>query len=572
MELRGRTLSVGSVYPGIRTAEETALSETNTALSDPVVTRTDSINRSKSPSCSYRAARADVEYVASDYNPASDSFRHGRPLSATIPRGSNNVPENDRQVNDNSGAHMSYDGARFRGSNNVPENNRHVNGNSSAHMSYDGARFNDSSTQTIETLQKQISSLQSALSGMMMQNNGNIVQNGETSEAHDNWSRSRTTHDNFPQRSQNNSNTSGLGNTAWSRPPRSETQAYNASQTRHSQNNFQNRSDEPKPRLPIFNGKSEWEPFWIQFQMMATRYMWNEEKQGEQLLFCLKDEALTFASHLTPDTRQDLSAFLRAMKRRFGDHVLAETHRLNLQNIKAQARESVQEYASRVNTAMTKAYPGLENTPLFADLTIDHLLNGLADQNLAYDVMTKKPSTLEEAIEMITWHDCCKGGTRKRTAVRQLTTDFQDDEQDSDNEDVDVRRVNSQRFVNEARLQQFGRDLKDTLVKEVSTAVSKDLKESIVQMETLLKKQNPGNGYKQNSDNGYKQNSDNGYKPRDRRPQRNQDGGDYMKNIECYSCHDHGHFSRNCPRKKALEEKMQNIVPENIQGNKKSEN
>ena len=34
-------------------------------------------------------------------------------------------------------------------------------------------------------------------------------------------------------------------------------------------------TDEPKPRLPSFNGKSTtWEFFWIQFQMLANRYRW----------------------------------------------------------------------------------------------------------------------------------------------------------------------------------------------------------------------------------------------------------------------------------------------------------
>jgi hypothetical protein len=230
----------------------------------------------------------------------------------------------------------------------------------------------------------------------------------------------------------------------------------------------------PKLRLPIFSGKTEWEPFWIQFQLMTTRFEWDRDEQGEQLLLCLKDEALTFAAHLSSEVRCNTLLFVRALQQRFGDHVMPETHRMNLQNIKQMNRETIQEYVSRVSTAMPRAYPGLDNnSKLYTELSIEHLLNGLQDQSLAYDVMTKRPPTLDAALDMLMWHECCKIGIRKKTAVRQVATDYNREAADYVNDDMNVRRVNSHGLVTG---EQFGKKL----IEDVSTAVTSQLQTSLM--------------------------------------------------------------------------------------------
>jgi hypothetical protein len=327
------------------------------------------------------------------------------------------------------------------------------------------------------------------------------------------------------------------------------------------------RNEEPKPRLPIFNGKTEWEPFWVQFEQMSTRYGWGVYEQGEQLLFCLKDEALAFASHLTSEERTNAALFVQAMKRRFGDHVMAETHRMNLQILKKLGRESMQEYASRVSSAMTKAYPGLDHTSqLFTELTIEHLLNGLQDQSLAYDVMTKRPPTLESALEMLTWHECCKGGiSRKKTVVRQVTTDYNPEVADYDDE-VDVRRVNGQRFVTEGRLEQFGRDLKESLLNDVTSKFQTSMAEM---SETITKKIESSS---RNQTSTYPPKSGE-YRNNYRKPDRNQQGA--PRRVECFACNEVGHYIRDCPTRKPRENRpnpAMDVPRESSNAEKNSEN
>jgi hypothetical protein len=271
------------------------------------------------------------------------------------------------------------------------------------------------------------------------------------------------------------------------------------------ENNETYHPDEPKARLPIFNGRNSttWEPFWIQFRMISERFKWSTHRQTEELFFCLKDEALVFASQLSLDVRTDLFQLYSAMKQRFGDHTLPETYRLQLQNIRRKSEEPIQEFSSRINSLMNKAYPGLANEQLKTELAIGHLLNGLTDQSIAYDVATKRPETVQSAVDMISWHECCKNGMRKRANIRQVICE--DDNQDEPLNDVTICQVKSQKAVTEERLNQFGSSLRDSIVQSV-----KD----------LVKGQNR---------NGQ-------IKPKGR-----------YKNFVCYECKEEGHIKRNCP-------------------------
>lgn len=217
--------------------------------------------------------------------------------------------------------------------------------------------------------------------------------------------------------------------------------------------------DEPRVELPKFNGRTGWQAFWIQFQMVARRYMWEEETKCENLILCLVDDAIDYVSQLREDTLYDYQALVEALQRRFGDRTLAATHRAKLSTLTKNANESMQQYASRVTRAVSRAFPGIDDTPLSTQLSIEYMMKGLPDTELAYDVLTKKPQTIEEALDMVAWHECCKPKPR---SIRNLHTEYPFEQVEAD--PVEVRRINDKRFVTEERLQQFGRELKDGIV------------------------------------------------------------------------------------------------------------
>ena len=262
-------------------------------------------------------------------------------------------------------------------------------------------------------------------------------------------------------------------------------------------------ADEPKPRLPSFNGKNTaWESFWIQFQMLANRYRWRTYRQTEELFLCLQDDALEYATNLIPEVRCDIYKFQDAMKQRFGDHTLPETYRLQLKSMHQKSDETVQEFSSRISTIMNKAYPGLRDEQLKAELAIEHLLNGLNDQNIAYEVAIKRPKTVQSAVDMITWHECCKSVMRRNPNVTARLVNHDDYHDDNENRQVGeiaVQRVNAYKNGTNDKLGQVLQSLQEVL-------------KVLGQMDT--------------NDGSY--------------------NGGYRK-VVCYGCHEEGHIRKNCP-------------------------
>lgn len=92
------------------------------------------------------------------------------------------------------------------------------------------------------------------------------------------------------------------------------------------------------------------------------------------------------------------------------------------------------------------------------------MLSGLPDQSVAYDVLTKRRGTMEETINLVTWHLTCKNAIRGKTQIRSIDT--MDSRQEHDFDDIECRRL-GHRYVTEERLNQFGRDMKESMTMDI---------------------------------------------------------------------------------------------------------
>ncbi|VDI77093.1 Hypothetical predicted protein [Mytilus galloprovincialis] len=158
---------------------------------------------------------------------------------------------------------------------------------------------------------------------------------------------------------------------------------------------------------------------------MPNRNNWDPRRQAEEILLILKDEAANFAAELPYDTRSSFRLLSREMESRFGDNNLPETYRKELQTVRKDYKESTNEYAARIQTMVKKEYPGM-NQQLFNSIAIEHMLNGLPDQSVAYDVLTKRPKTMEETINLVAWHTTCKNGIKGKNQIRQIEVETED--------------------------------------------------------------------------------------------------------------------------------------------------
>ncbi|CAC5374247.1 unnamed protein product [Mytilus coruscus] len=104
-----------------------------------------------------------------------------------------------------------------------------------------------------------------------------------------------------------------------------------------------NNSDEPKFRIPYFNGKSKFEGFWTVFELGTKKFQWNNQAKIENLWCSLKDDALDFACKLSPDVQNNISQFRDTLQRRYGDNRLPEQYREDLANLKKHFKETLPE-------------------------------------------------------------------------------------------------------------------------------------------------------------------------------------------------------------------------------------
>ena len=285
------------------------------------------------------------------------------------------------------------------------------------------------------------------------------------------------------------------------------------------------------PKLSTYDGKTEWKPYILQFNHIAKKYNWTEAEKLDKLIECLRDRALKFFSSRSEAAQGNFNLLCYQMKERFDRKDQPHIIRRQLQEIKQDPDESIEEFAERIEELATEGYGGMpdyfKNT-----VTIDAFLRGCIEKRSALVALDKDPKTLTEATQYmksaITNQKLIGGGRKevKRVSFNETTL--------SSPEEPDVRMVNK---------------ATPTASKSSSTSLeSRILKVEDQQQEhTKLLKEIIKKLHETEPDRRARNRSPDREQPRNRSPSPSKSESE----SECFRCGKIGHYAKNCSRSRS---------------------
>jgi hypothetical protein len=161
------------------------------------------------------------------------------------------------------------------------------------------------------------------------------------------------------------------------------------------------RSKSPQhPKMSTFDGtgKPSWESFIYQFERTANGRLWRNRRSTGRLLDCFKDIALECARKVNKD--DDYDSLRKKMKRRFSKKPEPVTARRQLQYVRQQETESLEDFAHKVYVLALDRYEKCEDDAL-EDIATEAFIRGFKEKEAAIKAMEKNPVTLSKAIKLV---------------------------------------------------------------------------------------------------------------------------------------------------------------------------
>ena len=315
----------------------------------------------------------------------------------------------------------------------------------------------------------------------------------------------------------------------------------------------------PKPKLPIFEGKTDsvvdWRAYISQFRRIAIRHRWNDEEKLDRLVECLRDKALVFFSRLEAADQNSFDRLCNQLAMRFQKEETPAVLLKRLQEVKQEIEEPVEEFASRAQQLAQDAFPQFGHA-VVQPMAVDAFLRGCRDKLPAFSVMNQGPATIQEALRLLR-----KAQSNQmaifglgQPKVRQLR--FQDELTEelpqvrAIQPDVEhrVKKTEGEMNAIKAQLSEIKEQLKRTSM--TSTDRLDELK-AMIQRSMI----NTNSGSKMGivcfrcKKAGHTSRECQESSDRSRSPSPANRSG-WQTDATCFNCHKTGHFSRQCPERK----------------------
>ena len=281
-----------------------------------------------------------------------------------------------------------------------------------------------------------------------------------------------------------------------------------SSQNRSADNSF-NRERKPQK----YSGNTDWKDYIRQFQAVAKWNAWDETKMGLQLAMSLSDEALEVWGSLDDEKCYDYQVLVDVLTRRFCPEGNESQYSLELMNRVCQQEESVTSFGHALRRLASRAYPG---HPVQEEILINLYMKGLPNKEMKRHVYLAKPKSLSEAINLAVsfeafekplFSGAVSDKIKKPKAVIAAV-------QGSVDKKKNVPDSNTNENVSPNDLTQL------TKVMSKMDQTLKQLGESIKNQSKVTNEQRVHR---------------NNRAPRD------------ISTVECYRCHNKGHYAKECP-------------------------